>query len=407
MRCRGWLVVAVVLVAAGALGAEVRPSSDSAAPRLRSGRTGDESPIRAAESKGGLPGAFTPAAPGYPWSFPRDHFRHDGYRNEWWYFTGQLAAVDPPGRRFGYQLTFFRVGLLPRRPDLASPWATADLVMVHAAISDLDGGAHPFSEVLWREIPYYGELASFPRHPVAWARAPAGTPGRWTLDLAGDVWTMSVEDRARGFGYRLAATPERPLVFQGPGGLSRKADAEGYASLYYSFTRLATEGTLTLGGETWKVRGRSWMDREIGSSQLAPAQVGWDWFALQLAGGRDLTLYLLRRADGGVDFARGTLVEEDGTVRWLGAADFTVRATRTWASAASGITYPAAWRVEVPGAGLAFDVESLLGDQENRSSGAGGIVYWEGAVRVSAAGKALGAGYVELTGYGKGSRPPI
>jgi predicted secreted hydrolase len=52
-------------------------------------------------------------------------------------------------------------------------------------------------------------------------------------------------------------------------------------------------------------------------------------------------------------------------------------------------------------------VESLLADQENRSTGAGGIVYWEGAVRVRAAGKDFGEGYVELTGYGKGSRPPI
>ena len=56
-----------------------------------------------------------------------------------------------------------------------------------------------------------------------------------------------MEDRARGLAFRLAARPERPLVFQGPNGLSRKSGAEGFASLYYSFTRLATEGTVTLG----------------------------------------------------------------------------------------------------------------------------------------------------------------
>jgi predicted secreted hydrolase len=406
MRSRGW--VAVVIAVGAAAGA---PACSGSSSGSGSGSGSDPQSVRpersAAESKGELSRSFTPAAPGYPWSFPRDHFRHDGYRNEWWYFTGQLESVEPPRRRFGYQLTFFRVGLLPARPDLASPWATADLVMVHAAVSDLEGGTHPFSEVLWREIPYYGELAAFPRHPLAWARAPAGTEGRWTLDLAGDAWTMSVGDLARGFAYRLSATPERPLVFQGPGGLSRKADADGYASLYYSFTRLATEGTVTLGSRTWKVRGRSWMDREIGSSQLAPSQVGWDWFALQLAGGRDLTLYLLRRADGSVDFARGTLVLPDGSVRWLGAADFAVRATRTWTSAATGVAYPAAWRVEVPSARLAFDVEPLLADQEDRAALAGGVVYWEGAVRVREAGRDLGEGYVELTGYGEGSRPPI
>lgn len=361
---------------------------------------------------GGLAAAatdgFRPAAPGYRWSFPRDHWSHDGYRTEWWYFTGQLASTDPPGRELGYQLTFFRIGVLPEKPALDSPWATANLVMVHAAVSDLTGGRHAFGEVLWREMPYLGEFAAFPRHPLAWARAAPGTPGRWTLDLAGDAFELAVEDRARGIAYRLRCTPERPLVFQGPGGLSRKSSREGFASLYYSFTRLATEGTVTVGGRTWRVRGTSWMDREIGSSQLAPSQVGWDWFALHLADGRDLMLYLLRREDGTVDFARGTLVGPGGETRWLAAGELSVRADRTWKSPASGATYPAAWTVEVPSAGLALRVAPALADQENRGALSGGVFYWEGAVRVTRPdGAPAGEGYVELTGYGPRSRPPI
>jgi predicted secreted hydrolase len=351
---------------------------------------------------------FRSAEPGYPWSFPRDHWSHPGYRTEWWYFTGQLRSVDPPGRDFGYQLTFFRVGLLPEKPVLDSPWATANLVMAHAAVSDLGGKAHAFSEVLWREMPYLGGFEPHPRHPLAWARAPAGTEGRWTLDLAGEAFQFAVEDRARGLAYRLTALPEKPLVFEGPGGFSRKSEREGFASLYYSFTRLATEGTVTAGGRVWKVRGRSWMDREIGSSQLAPSQVGWDWFALQLSDGRDLMLYVLRRADGSVDFARGTLVAADGSARWLSAGAFTVRAKATWRSPATGATYPAGWLVEVPTGGLALEIEPSLADQEDRAPMAGGIFYWEGAVRVrDAAGKPVGEGYVELTGYGEKSRPPI
>jgi predicted secreted hydrolase len=351
---------------------------------------------------------FRPAAPGYAWSFPRDHWSHPGYRTEWWYFTGELESADPPRRAFGYQLTFFRVGLLPEKPALDSPWSAANLVMAHAAVTDLQAGTHAFSEVLWREIPYLGGFEPFPRRPIAWARAPAGTAGRWTLDLAGDAFQLAVEDRARSLAFRLAARPEKPLVFQGPGGLSRKAAAEGFASLYYSFTRLATEGTLTAGGRTWRVRGRSWMDREIGSSQLAPSQVGWDWFGLRLADGRDLMLYVMRRPDGGADFARGTLVAADGSARWLSARDFTVRARGRWKSPATGATYPAGWEVEVPSGGLVLAVEPALADQEDRAPRSGGIFYWEGAVRVrDAAGKPSGEGYVELTGYGEKSRPPI
>jgi predicted secreted hydrolase len=257
-------------------------------------------------------------------------------------------------------------------------------------------------------MPYLGAFAAYPGRPVAWARAPAGTEGRWTLDLDGDTWLLSVEDRARGLAYRLRARPERPLVFQGPGGLSRKAPEEGFASLYYSFTRLATEGEVSLGGATWKVRGSSWMDREIGSSQLAPEQVGWDWFALRLADGRDLMLYVLRRADGGVSYAKGTLVGADGSVRWLAASEFAVRATARWKSPETRAVYPAAWEIEVPSAGVALRLDPALADQENRGRLAAGVFYWEGAVRVrDRAGNPAGEGYVELTGYGERSRPPI
>ncbi len=28
--------------------------------------------------------------PGYQMTFPRDHYPHDQFRTEWWYFTGNL-----------------------------------------------------------------------------------------------------------------------------------------------------------------------------------------------------------------------------------------------------------------------------------------------------------------------------
>ena len=402
---------AILLLAAGAIAAASASACRDRGASVAGPEPSPVHPERGARAAGLAPeeGArFRAAAPGYAWSFPRDHWTHPGYRTEWWYFTGRLTSLDAPGRDFGYQFTLFRIGLSPRAPALDSPWATANLIMGHAAVSDVAGGAHPFSDVLWREMPYLGALAAFPGHPLGWALAPAGTEGRWTLDFADGAFTLAMEDRARGVAFHLVARPERPLVLQGPGGFSRKSEREGFASLYYSYTRLATEGTVTLGGRTWRVRGRSWMDREIGSSQLAPAQIGWDWFGLHLADGRDLMLYLLRRADGSVDFARGTLVGADGSVRWLGAREFTVRATASWKSPVTGTVYPAGWLIEAPSAGISAQVEPVMADQEDRATLAGDLSYWEGAVRVrDAAGAPSGEGYVELTGYGARSRPPI
>jgi predicted secreted hydrolase len=201
--------------------------------------------------------------------------------------------------------------------------------------------------------------------------------------------------------------PEKPIALQGPNGYSRKAAAEGFASLYYSVTRLATEGTLSVGGRTFRVRGESWMDKEVGSSQLAPAQVGWDWWSLRLADGRDLMLYVLRRADGSTDWRYATLVERNGAVRLLAPETWSVAARGTWQSP-RGARYPSGWDVSVPGEGIRLRVKPLVAGAENRSSLAGGLAYWEGPVRLTGEdGRPSGEGYVELTGYGEGTRPPI
>jgi predicted secreted hydrolase len=348
----------------------------------------------------------------YSWSFPRDHWARPGYRLEWWYFTGQLEATDGGGRgaggRFGYQLTLFRIGLGREAPALDSAWSASDLIMGHAAVSELGGaagGRHVFSEVLYRAVPLLGGFGPFPDPRIAWSRGPAGTPEEWTLRWNGAAFDLAMADRARGIAFRLATRPAKPLVFQGPGGLSRKGAGATAASQYYSFTRLRTEGTLALDGRAWSVAGESWMDKEFGSNQLGEAQVGWDWLSLQLADGRELMLYLLRDRAGAVDFASGTVVSAAGRARYLASDEWRVRATARWKSPATGAEYPARWEIELPGEGLRLDVAPELADQENRSRLVRDLFYWEGAVAVRGpGGSPVGRGYVELTGYGTSRR---
>ncbi|WP_277957555.1 lipocalin-like domain-containing protein [Anaeromyxobacter oryzisoli] len=353
---------------------------------------------------------WIPADPAHRWSFPRDHHAHPGSRNEWWYFTGVVAARDDPGRRFGYQLTLFRVGLVPDPPALDSAWATGQAVMGHAAITDLATGAHVFSEVIWRAAGPLGGFGSGSDDDpvVAFARAPPGTPGRWTVALDGHGgFAIAMRDDARGIALDLALRPEKPIALQGPNGYSRKSAHPGYASLYCSLTRLATEGRVTAGGRTSPVAGTSWMDQEVGSSQLAPEQRGWDWWSLRLGDGRDLMLYVLRRADGGADWRNGTLVGPDGAVTVLEAGAWSAEATGRWRSPETGADYPSGWRVRVPGAGIDVTVTPMVKAAENVSRLVAGLSYWEGPVAVTAGGRAAGEGYVELTGYGPAGRLPL
>jgi predicted secreted hydrolase len=78
---------------------------------------------------------FAPARPGYVYVFPRDHGSHEQFQTEWWYFTGHLSGTN--GRRFGYELTFFRRGIdSPDAWSNPSPWAMRHLYFAHFALTD-------------------------------------------------------------------------------------------------------------------------------------------------------------------------------------------------------------------------------------------------------------------------------
>jgi predicted secreted hydrolase len=93
---------------------------------------------------------FKPALPGYRYEFPRDYFNHPDYQTEWWYYTGNLQSSD--GRKFGFELTFFREGV-SRDPANASTWDVRDLYVAQFAVSDLDGRKFLHTEHINRSGP--------------------------------------------------------------------------------------------------------------------------------------------------------------------------------------------------------------------------------------------------------------
>lgn len=322
-------------------------------------------------------------------AFPRDHGAHPEYRTEWWYLTGIVS--DAEGREYGFQLTFFRQGLDPRPPAPGdSPLRARQAVAGHLAVAEITAGRFRHAERLRRAD---DELAGFATDDLD-VRLDT-----WRLRRgAEDVLEARGDDRVAGIALELRLEPLKPLVRQGVDGYSRKGPEPGNASAYLSWTRLAVRGTLELDGEARAVTGEGWFDHEWGTSQLGAGVVGWDWFSLRLADGRELMVYRLRRADGTPDpFSSGTLVGPDGDVRRLDAGDVRLEVTDHWTSPATGAVYPAGWRLAVPSADLALEVRPRLADAELDGRTSTGVVYWEGPVAV--AGTADGEGYVELTGY--------
>ena len=335
------------------------------------------------------PVGWRQAEAGYALQFPRDHGSHPGYRIEWWYYTGNLSADD--GRWFGYQVTFFRIGVDPA-PQNPSRWAVRDLFMTHLAVTDIGAGRQLVAERL-------------DRGGVGWAGARVGTldvwNGDWRADLDDQTHRVRAVDRALGVDLRLE--PGRGVTAHGEGGLSRKGAESGNASYYYSMTRMPTTGRLVVDGESIAVSGVSWMDHEFGTTFLEASQVGWDWFSLQLDDGSDLMVFQLRRADGETDpHSAGTWVDAAGMATGLRAGEFTLVPGRHWSSPGSDAIYPVAWRLELPGRAARLDVSAAVDEQELDTNASSGVTYWEGAVTVSGqvGDRAVsGRGYLEMTGY--------
>ena len=321
--------------------------------------------------------------------FPGDHGPHPGFRNEWWYVTGNLDGDG--GERFGFELTIFRFALTPALPAAESDWRSNQVYIAHFAVTDAG-----------RERFYAAERYS--RGALGLAGASADPFRVWIND-----WEMGVAERGQPERWRLRAsdpefaldiwlTAAKPPVLNGVDGLSQKSAEPGNASYYYSITRWLTDGTLRLRDDEFRVSGLSWLDREWSSSALAADQLGWDWFALQFSDGSELMFYNLRKLDGSQDeHSAGTWIAADGTSRHIDRDEIDIAVTDTWDSPEGG-RYPSAWTLRFPEKGLSLDIRPVMADQELFTT----VRYWEGAVDVQGErqGESIeGRGYVELTGY--------
>ncbi len=330
------------------------------------------------------------ALPGWKYEFPRDHFAHPDFKTEWWYFTGNLTAAD--GQEFGFQLTFFRQGV--RRGDQAATrFAVDDIKLAHFAVTDIGRQKFRFAQRVSRGS--FGDAGFSDGDRIAWI-------DDWTLRLTGPG-KFRLEARDKDFALALDLTSAKEPVFHGENGVSQKSAGEGRASHYYSYTRLAAEGTLTLDDREIPVTGWSWFDQEWATNQLTENQTGWDWLSLQFDDNTELMLFQIRLKDGGRDpFSHGTWIDAEGNATPVKNEDFELVPGRLWRSQETGGDYPVEWRLRIPKLDLELDVSAAMDGQELVLRP---ISYWEGSVRARGTreGQAMrGRGYLEMTGYAGG-----
>jgi predicted secreted hydrolase len=337
---------------------------------------------------------FQPALPGYEFAFPRDHGSHPQYRTEWWYYTGHLRTAE--GKRYGFEVTFFRVSVNAAGAEQLSRWDLQSILPAHFAVTDVAAKDFRYYEKLNRGSMFTagaaeGKLDVFNE---SW-RAVTNPDGSWRLVA-----------KAGKDAIDLTLRTEKEPAVHGANGVSVKAQGAGYASHYYSMTRLVAEGTVN--GQ--RATGQAWMDHEFGSSALRENQQGWDWFSVQLDNDTELMLYVIRRKDGTPDAtSSGSLISSAGDVIHIKRDQMRITPRSKWKSPKSGATYPMGWRVELPAFKVDVTLQPLMLAQELVTRGSTNITYWEGACDVSGAfggSPVRGDAYVEMTGYDRTFRAP-
>ena len=330
------------------------------------------------------------AEPGWRYEFPRDHHFHERFKTEWWYYTGNLTNED--GRRFGYELTFFRQGIRPvaQRGTTTSRFVVDDLKFAHFTVTVAAGKKFLYHQKTSRGS--FGEAGFDAKDRLTWIDS-------WTLKMNADG-SVDLAAEATDAAIQLHLVPQKQPVIHGAQGISQKAAGDGHASHYYSITRLATTGRLRAEKENFAVTGESWFDHEWATNQLAPGQAGWNWISAQFEDQSELMLYQMRLTGGGTDpISSGTFVRADGSSVSLTSADFQMTPETFWKSDKTKANYPIGWQITVAKEHLAFTLLPVLSNQELALAP---LIYWEGAFDLEGTrdGKPLrGHGYLELTGY--------
>lgn len=299
-------------------------------------------------------------------SFPADHAPHAAMRERYSY-SGHLRGETG-------ELYAFHVQLLQQGGD--SGRGTGGL-LAHAALLDLRNNKSYSSQL---------------RAPEMLSRGADGgtrfSVGEWSIVSSGARDTIVVN--APDFSINLIAEGGATPLLHAEDGVF--IDAKGGEHFRYARPGLTVSGTAGPKGRAGPVGGVAWFEHDWHGT---PPETGQRTeIRLQLAEGA-----LLLNVSEPLAAARTitTTLSSDLGERYLADGGQSVAVLESWTSPATGITYPVAWKVEIPTLSLALELRGSMKDAEFDSRATALSAYWRGPVSVK--GTHRGVGFVELTGF--------
>jgi predicted secreted hydrolase len=325
-------------------------------------------------------------------TFPRDFGSHPEFRTERWSVTGHAKSGD---REFGFEVAFFR-SRAGEAQGVKSKLAAKQLIFAQGAITDVQ------SKKLLQDQRVARDGVDI---AIASTTDTDIQVKDWSLKRSASGYAVQLAGSDKGNAFKLALTlkPVQKVLLQGVDGLSQKGPDDKHASYYYSEPQLKTEGVISVGGKDLAVQGTAWLDHEWSEEPSAPEVVGLDWIGINMFDGGALTAFRLREANGRSFWGGGSLRAPDGRSFPFtpNAAKFSVEST--WKSPLSQAVYPVEWTVRMPTE--FYTVKAVIHNQELDCRASTGAIYWEGLSDLfDGAGRHIGRGYMEMTGYVKALR---
>jgi geranylgeranyl pyrophosphate synthase/predicted secreted hydrolase len=358
---------------------------------------------------------------------------HSAADTEWWYVNSHVRTAD--GRTFGVFAAFFRI-------ISAADETTGKVEYAHSytwAISDVANARYIGESRVDERAPQLGleriangrgakderlnramkEILERGAVPVP-DRIFDGPVNVATDRLHVQYGSGSFEKQADG-AYRvrlvhhdkhtacdLTFAPQKQPIRHGDDGVVRGNGGE--QMFYYFIPRCAVTGTLTLDGESVAVEaGQGWYDHEFGgyvADAATPGEgagirdLGWNWTAIQLDDGNDLTAYEIVDTRSRETVGKWMIAIAPDSTRTT-HHDVTFTATKTWTSHRTFHAYPTSWRLTAPSAGIDLVIEAAFADQELITV-ISKPAFWEGrcSVRGTVGGRAVtGSAYIERSGF--------
>lgn len=358
---------------------------------------------------------------------------------EWWYVKAHLTT-QTSGRKLSLFAAFFRwIYTIDENTKIPS-----DAYSLAWAISDADRGAYYPESRVDKTAPKQGleriknkHGSKDPRVDRAMVeileRGQVPTPDRifdgdvlissqrLELDYAGarfekqddGTYRLRLHNPRSRCGCDLTFTPRKLPQRHGDDGIVRGPAGEDM--FYYFIPRCAVSGEVTVDGTVELISsGEGWYDHEFGAHRdpnnkendgdatrlKSITDAAWNWTAVQLDDGTDITAYTLIDVTDPSTAERCAIIVDPGGRR-TAYNDFSLEPSKEWRSLRTFAGYPTHWKLSIPAAKLHLDVRASFNDQEFITV-ISQPAFWEGRCEVDGkvgGAKASGVAYIERRGF--------